>query len=237
MPSGECTRAQWDARYDEARREPRLPERFLRESVGRLKPGRVLDVACGEGRNCLYLASLPQFSPVEGIDWSERGLATAAQRARAGGLQLDLRALDLRQAELPEAQYDTIVVTRFLWRELCPRLAAALVPGGTLLYDTYMVMDGVVPVDGAVSVPGAGGAVAGGASGVATSGGGAVPGTGVAPGPGRSRRAKVQCPEHLLRPGELLQLFAGLEVLEYREEKRPERGLAAACLLARRPRG
>lgn len=50
--------AEWDARY----RSDELvwsiePNQFLVDQLADMAPGRALDVACGEGRNALWLAS------------------------------------------------------------------------------------------------------------------------------------------------------------------------------------
>jgi SAM-dependent methyltransferase len=73
-------RQQWDERYmtDELiwRAEP---NRFLVEEVARMKPGRALDLACGEGRNALWLAE--RGWQVTGVDFSPVGLAKARRLA------------------------------------------------------------------------------------------------------------------------------------------------------------
>lgn len=69
--------AAWDARY----RTSELvwgsePNQFVRQLCQRLPVGEALDLACGEGRNALWLARLGWF--VLGVDFS----AVATDRAR-----------------------------------------------------------------------------------------------------------------------------------------------------------
>src|SRR5215217_7896374 len=70
----------WDRRYA----EPRLvwsaePNRFVVEEVADLPPGRALDLACGEGRNALWLAA--RGWDVTGVDFS--GVAVGKARRMA----------------------------------------------------------------------------------------------------------------------------------------------------------
>ena len=65
------------------------PNRFLVAEVVDLSPGRALDLACGEGRNAIWLAE--QGWTVTGVDFSNvaldkaRRLAGSAQRVGAHG--------------------------------------------------------------------------------------------------------------------------------------------------------
>ena len=75
-------REQWDERY----RADELiwkvePNRFLVEEVAGLVPGRALDLACGEGRNALWLAE--RGWQVTAVDFSAVGLEKARRLASA----------------------------------------------------------------------------------------------------------------------------------------------------------
>jgi SAM-dependent methyltransferase len=73
--------AEWDARYAgknlvwEAE-----PNRWVVEVCAGLPPGRALDLACGEGRNALWLAR--QGWRVTGVDFSRVALERAGDLAR-----------------------------------------------------------------------------------------------------------------------------------------------------------
>ena len=129
----------WDERY---RTEEAVPERgpapFLvehRDLLPRRRRGRALDVAMGTGRNALYLASLGY--EVTGIDVSgvavERCRSEAARRA----VHVDAVQADLEAYELPPAAYDIVIDFYYLQRELTPALAAALRPGGVLVFESF----------------------------------------------------------------------------------------------------
>ncbi len=71
----------WDERY--AGTElfwTAQPNRFLVSEVSGLTPGRALDLACGEGRNAVWLAR--QGWDVVGVDFSQNGLDKGRMLAR-----------------------------------------------------------------------------------------------------------------------------------------------------------
>lgn len=92
--------------------------------------GRVLDVACGSGRHVRWLAQ--QGFDVTGLD------RDAAALAPLQGLA-DVQVADLEGAPwpLPDARFDAVVVTNYLWRALWPQLLGALAEGGVLIYETF----------------------------------------------------------------------------------------------------
>ena len=67
----EADRDEWNAVYREGKEFNPAPNKFLVEMVKGRKPGLALDVAMGQGRNALYLAS--QGWRVTGIDISDEG--------------------------------------------------------------------------------------------------------------------------------------------------------------------
>ncbi len=96
---------------------------------------RALDVACGEGRNSVYLAQCG-FQTVA-VDNSDVALDKARKRSEDSGLDIDYRLLNLRE-ELPEGHFDFVVVVNFLLRPLIPRLYDILTPGGYLVMQVIL---------------------------------------------------------------------------------------------------
>jgi len=93
---------------------------------------RVLDVACGRGRNARWLASHGHV-----VDAVDRDADALASLAECPGVY-PLRA-DLENAPWPfgRGRYGGVVVTNYLHRPLFPELLAALAPAGVLVYETF----------------------------------------------------------------------------------------------------
>nr|MBI3614804.1 dihydroneopterin aldolase [Nitrospirota bacterium] len=119
------------------------PARFLQEQMARLPKGTVLDLASGQGRNALYLASLGYT--VEAVDRDRQALAALAETAGRRNLSsltttcLDLEADPVHPPDLGTARYDAILVFFYLYRPLFPSLLRALKPGGMLIYETFLI--------------------------------------------------------------------------------------------------
>ena len=128
--------AAWDARYEGAELVwSAEPNRFVAEHLADLAPGRALDVACGEGRNAVWLAG--RGFAVTGVDFSTVALAKAHQLADASRVTVDWEPGDVTES-LPDGHFDVIVVAYLhlpgdAMAGLVARAAAALAPAGTLL--------------------------------------------------------------------------------------------------------
>ena len=124
-------------------RADRPPATFLVQQLHRLPKGKVLDVASGDGRHALFLASLGY--QVEAVDRDEQALAQLSAGAQARHLTgISSRVLDLEQPSPQEPNlgheaYDAILIFFYLNRRLFPYLVDALKPGGVLLYETFTV--------------------------------------------------------------------------------------------------
>ena len=120
------------------------PAEFLAEHLGLLLegalPGPVLDLACGDGRNGIFLAT--RGLPVVCCDGSEAALERARMLAQEQGVTVKLWQADLEKEgenPLPEAFYGGILVFRYLHRPLIPHIRQALKEGGVLMYETFTV--------------------------------------------------------------------------------------------------
>lgn len=135
-------RERWNKRFAAADRAPAqgAPSEWLLDNEELLRsvaaPGRrALDVAAGNGRNALYLASLG-FA-VDALDISD--VALDQLRAAAGERDLPVDALltDLEEDGLPAGAYDVVVNMNYLQRDLFGALAEAVAPGGLLVFETF----------------------------------------------------------------------------------------------------
>lgn len=94
--------------------------------------GTVLDLACGRGRHARYLAQ--RGLRVAAVDRDAEAIA-----ALAGVPNLSAQVADLEQGPwpYPDARFDAVVVTNYLWRPLLPRLLDTLDAAGVFLYETF----------------------------------------------------------------------------------------------------
>jgi SAM-dependent methyltransferase len=143
---------EWDSRY----RSSDLvwgtaPNRWVEREAASLPPGRALDLACGEGRNSIWLAQ--RGWQVTGIDFSAEAIAkarTLAQGVDGLATTVDWRCADATTIELP-AEFDLalLVYLQLPAPERRAALAAAwrsLAPGGTLIviaHDSENIEHGV----------------------------------------------------------------------------------------------
>jgi SAM-dependent methyltransferase len=130
-------REYWNTRY--ADRElvwSAEPNRFLVAETSSLAPGRALDLACGEGRNALWLAERGWH--VTGVDYAEVALEKARRIAAHRGVELELVHADLVDWTPEPGAFDLVL---WLYLQIPPdqrrlvlgRAVAAVAPGGTFL--------------------------------------------------------------------------------------------------------
>lgn len=134
-------REKWDERYREgAYADREHPSALLAEWEPELPRGRALDVACGAGRNSLFLAGTGR--EVHGVDISAVGLDRAREAARGRGLEVHWTEADLEnrpEAGLPAGPFDLIVLIRYVSLPLLPLLIERLRGGGCLLCEQHVV--------------------------------------------------------------------------------------------------
>jgi SAM-dependent methyltransferase len=117
----------WDSYYSVSR-GPDGPAPLLVEAAGVLPAGRALDLACGAGRNAVYLARLGW--EVVAVDSSR--VAIARLRRRTAGLPVDARVADLVKAgfAIEPLGYDLVCDFYYLQRDLFPSIREGVRPGG-----------------------------------------------------------------------------------------------------------
>jgi len=136
----ETDRIKWNQRFSsEDSYLGDRPSPFLAQEIERIKslaPGTMaLDIACGEGRNSIYLAR--QGFNVTALDISDVGIDKGRKRAEEAGVVVDFRQADLEGYGITE-KFDLIINFNFLLRTLIPEEARALTPGGLLVFDTIL---------------------------------------------------------------------------------------------------
>lgn len=120
---------QWNERYRAGEQVFDAPSPLVAQFTRELTPGSALDLACGPGRNALYLAE--QGWRVTAVD----GSSVAIQLLNGNNTAIDARVIDLEAGEFhldPEA-YDVVLSCYYLLRSLIPTMKSALRPGGLLV--------------------------------------------------------------------------------------------------------
>jgi tellurite methyltransferase len=136
--AAEEDKERWNNKYaSETYLFGREPIPFLKDHVNLLPKGSALDLAMGEGRNAVFLAT--KGFQVTGVDISEAGVKKAQTLAAEKGVKLTTVVADLEQYPIPPNTFDVVICTYYLQRDLFPKIAKALKPGGMALIETYTV--------------------------------------------------------------------------------------------------
>lgn len=129
--------AEWDERYAEAEQMwSGEPNNALVREVDGLRPGRALDVGCGEGADAIWLASIGW--DVTALDVAEVALDRARLHAVAAGVDVTWVRSRLLDAVFDPAGFD-LVSAQYPALRRTPdddaerALVRAVAPGGTLL--------------------------------------------------------------------------------------------------------
>jgi len=119
---------------------PRV-RKFGREMVLAAEGHPILDVACGGGRNGVWLAHLG--GRVVGIDVDLRGIEAERETKEKGSLNDAFRRIKLLNCDLirepwpyPPQSVGGIVNIHFLEESLLPRFCDSLISGGLLILET-----------------------------------------------------------------------------------------------------
>lgn len=137
----QAERDKWDERYRAGAYGDRTqPTALLSAWIDRLPRGRALDVACGAGRNALFLAA--RGYAVDAVDISAVALERGRSDAERLGLPIRWLCADLDDGPedaLPPGPYDLVVWVRFVNYSLLARIARRLAPGGHVLCEQHLV--------------------------------------------------------------------------------------------------
>ena len=162
-------RTRWDARYREGAYSQRpWPSDFLQQNIRAVannseqSPGRALDLACGAGRNSVFLADYGFAT--QGVDISAAALARGAAYATNVGVNVgwvcqgllpktnggDPRAVSVTSNPIQElvkdpindfGQFQLIILFRFVAPGLLTTLMDHLLPGGHLMVEEHLQHD------------------------------------------------------------------------------------------------
>ena len=137
---------QWEERYRSGeRKETDLlapPTPLLIETAEKLEPGSALDVACGTGRNAIWLAQHGWH--VTAVDGARPAIEILNQRAEERGLPIVTKVVDLEGGDfrIEPASWDLISICFYLQRSLIPAARAGVRPGGIAIVMVHTVENG-----------------------------------------------------------------------------------------------
>ncbi|HYR29841.1 MAG TPA: class I SAM-dependent methyltransferase [Thermoanaerobaculia bacterium] len=120
----------WNARYRNREELDDAPAPLLVDAASALQPGRALDLACGAGRNAIWLAQ--HAWEVVAIDGAEE----AIRILREHGTAVDARVMDLETGAplpFPDASFDLVLILFYLHRPLFAEAKRVLRRGGTIV--------------------------------------------------------------------------------------------------------
>ncbi|HTM14675.1 MAG TPA: methyltransferase domain-containing protein [Bryobacteraceae bacterium] len=138
--------AAWDEQYrkeaDSATERESVPNPLLVEAARDLRPGRALDLACGTGRNALWLAQ--RGWSVTAIDGSAVAVEILRSRSAHSNIMLDVQVADLEKTGFTIApeRYDLIAMCYYFQRDLLDRCKGGVAPGGVMVVIALLVEPG-----------------------------------------------------------------------------------------------
>lgn len=103
---------------------------LVMEIAEKLAPGSAIDLACGAGRNALFLAE--RGWSVTAVDGSETAIALLRERAASRGLRVNTEIADLTAPDftLAAGSWDLVLMAYYLQRSLIVEAKNAVRPGG-----------------------------------------------------------------------------------------------------------
>jgi SAM-dependent methyltransferase len=151
QPSGiEAERAHWNDVYRRGVGFEKQPNRLLVSAVKGVAQGKALDVAMGQGRNGLYLAS--QGWQVTGVDLSDEGIRAARADAAARNLTLDAIVADIDDYDFGAEKWDLVaMIYAGANPDWIQRIKRGMKPGGLFVLEHFL-KDPKHPVGGGIGV-------------------------------------------------------------------------------------
>jgi tellurite methyltransferase len=139
----------WDERY-RLRERPEedldaAPTPLVVATAGNLRPGKALDLACGVGRNALWLAE--HGWDVTAVDGAATAIEILRNRASERGLKINAAVADLEEGEfvIESSRWDLIAMCYYLQRNLFEPAKQGVAPGGIVISIVHITEPGEEP--------------------------------------------------------------------------------------------
>ena len=139
----------WNERYRSRERAAEdldtAPTPLLANTAKNLQPGSALDLACGTGRNALWLAEHGWHATA--VDGSPVAIDVLRTRARERGLVVDVRIADLERNEytIEHSRWELIAICYYLQRNLFEPAKRGVAPGGIIVSIVHITDPGEEP--------------------------------------------------------------------------------------------
>lgn len=131
----------WDQRYSsEEYKYGKEPNIFLKNELEKIKPGRILFIGEGEGRNAVYAASAGW--KVDAIDFSDEGKRKAINLANETGVKINYDVMDFTSFEPENNTYDAIGIIfihpeKNLQTNIFGKLIKSLKDDGKIIFECF----------------------------------------------------------------------------------------------------
>ena len=133
----------WNERYAEAEFVYGTePNRFFKEQIDKLKPGKILLPADGEGRNSVYAAH--QGWDVTAVDYSRSGREKALKLAADHDVEITYDIADLSEYDFGVDRFDAtafiyVHLPRSIIKEVYTNIIKSLKVGAPIIVEVYSV--------------------------------------------------------------------------------------------------
>jgi tellurite methyltransferase len=134
----------WDERYGLGDSDL-SPTTLVVETARQVPPGAALDLACGAGRNALWLAE--QGWRVTAVDGAPAAIDILSKRASERALRVEALVADLEKGEysIDHLAWDLIAICYYLQRDLFESAKRGVKPGGLLITIVHTTEPGEEP--------------------------------------------------------------------------------------------
>lgn len=122
----------WNKKYLEEKL-PEEPSQIVKDFYNIAKKGKALDIACGTGRNSIFLQE--KGFEVDAVDISD----VAINKLKEKNPNINAIVADLDNYQIPENRYELIININFLNRNLIPKIKDGLKKYGVLIFETFVL--------------------------------------------------------------------------------------------------
>lgn len=132
----------WNEKYESKGLEAfgSKPSTWLKDHeslLSELGSKKALDIACGNGRNSIYLANIG--FQVDAVDISDVAINWLNNVIKSRGYRINAIQLDLESEYFPDSNYDLIINFNYLERSLFPKIKNGLKSEGLLFFETVYI--------------------------------------------------------------------------------------------------